>query len=112
MKDNEFTPDEDNDIIEGQTSIDDLNNVEDNSENVDNNSDDMSNVNVDTNDEDLDTDSEDNENADDEESAIQPKGKVSRKKQDPSFTSLLGDNDGKGIVTKSVEQVIHESMMP
>lgn len=112
MKDNEFTPDEDNDIIEGQTSIDDLNNVEDNSENVDNNSDDMSNVNVDTNDENLDTDSEDNENADDEESAIQPKGKVSRKKQDPSFTSLLGDNDGKGIVTKSVEQVIHESMMP
>ena len=49
---------------------------------------------------------------DDEESVIKPKGKVTRKKQDPSFTSLLGDNTGEGIVTKSVEQVIHESMMP
>ncbi|MBR2468299.1 MAG: DNA topoisomerase 4 subunit A [Clostridia bacterium] len=51
--------------------------------------------------------------SEDEESTIKPKGRVTRKKQDPSFTSLLGEGGaGDGIVTKSVEQVIHESMMP
>ena len=43
---------------------------------------------------------------------IKPRGTVSKKKQDPAYTSLLSGNDGSGIVTKSVEQVIHESMMP
>ena len=46
------------------------------------------------------------------EPAIKAKGKVSRKKQDPSYTSLLSGGDGSGVVSKSVEQVIHESMMP
>ena len=53
---------------------------------------------------------EHNENL--EESEIKVTGKVSRKKQDPSYTSLLNGQDGNGIISKSVEQVIHESMMP
>ena len=46
------------------------------------------------------------------EPTIKAKGRVSKKKQDPAYTSLLSGSDGSGVVTKSVEQVIHESMMP
>lgn len=46
------------------------------------------------------------------ESELKTNGKISKKKQDPAYTSLLAGNDGSGVVTKSVEQVIHESMMP
>ena len=46
------------------------------------------------------------------EPTIKAKGRVSKRKQDPAYTSLLSGGDGSGVVTKSVEQVIHESMMP
>ncbi|HBP44042.1 MAG TPA: DNA gyrase subunit A [Clostridiales bacterium] len=90
-KNDEFTPDENEGIVNEELNSEILDDEEQELDTVDSNSEDSH---------------------DDEESAIKPSGKVSRKKQDPSFTSLLGDSDGKGIVTKSVEQVIHESMMP
>lgn len=90
-KNDEFTPDENEGIVNEELNSEILDDEEQELDSVDSNSEDSH---------------------DDEESAIKPSGKVSRKKQDPSFTSLLGDSDGKGIVTKSVEQVIHESMMP
>lgn len=34
------------------------------------------------------------------------------KRLDPAYTSLISGGDGNGIISKSVEQVIHESMMP
>ncbi len=37
---------------------------------------------------------------------------VENKKIDPAYTSLLSGGDGSGVISKSVEQVIHESMMP
>lgn len=90
-KNDEFTPDENEGIVNEELNSEILDDEEQELDSVDSNSEDSH---------------------DDEESAIKPSGKISRKKQDPSFTSLLGDSDGKGIVTKSVEQVIHESMMP
>ena len=90
-KNDEFTPDENEGIVNEELNSEILDDEEQELDTVDSNSEDSH---------------------DDEESAIKPSGKVSRKKQDPSLTSLLGDSDGKGIVTKSVEQVIHESMMP
>ena len=90
-KNDEFTPDENEGIVNEELNSEILDDEEQELDSVDSNSEDSH---------------------DDEEFAIKPSGKVSRKKQDPSFTSLLGDSDGKGIVTKSVEQVIHESMMP
>ena len=47
-----------------------------------------------------------------EETLLPSDDEVENKKLDPAYTSLLSGGDGKGIISKSVEQVIHESMMP
>ncbi len=47
-----------------------------------------------------------------QENTISTSQQAENKKLDPSYTSLLSGGDGSGVISKSVEQVIHESMMP
>ena len=135
-KDDNFTPEEMEDlgIIENQVSFEDFEKeskseekkaeskkvqnlseeISENEEENENNLNDEDNS-FETNEAESEADEDSNEeikNVDDEESVIKPKGKITKRKQEPSYTSLLNGQDGSGVVSKSLEQVIHESMMP
>ena len=136
-KDDNFTPEEMEDlgIIENQVSFEDFekeskseekkaeskkvqNLSEEIGENEEENDDNLNdeNDNFETDETESEADEDSNEEVknvgDDEESVIKPKGKITKRKQEPSYTSLLNGQDGSGVVSKSLEQVIHESMMP
>ena len=136
-KDDNFTPEEMEDlgIIENQVSFEDFekeskseekkaeskkvqNLSEEISKNEEENDDNLNDEddNFETNEAESEADEDSNEEiknvGDDEESVIKPKGKITKRKQEPSYTSLLNGQDGSGVVSKSLEQVIHESMMP